>query len=196
MNGGTATATVPATELKGGISTLSRHVAASNAATREFFSENAPRVALACDEMARRFSAGGKLLVAADRDRKSDISHAVVEFMHPVVVGKRALPAIALGCLDHDEALANLRAIGRAGDILLAMSSTRPDSISSLHDAALGCGILPIQLTGGHHAHRDHGSAFLFSVKADDACVVQEAHELLYHVLWELIHVFLDGRGR
>jgi D-sedoheptulose 7-phosphate isomerase len=36
---------------------------------------------------------------------------------------------------------------------------------------------------------------FHFAVPSDDPCVVQEVHEMLYHVLWELVHVFFERRG-
>jgi D-sedoheptulose 7-phosphate isomerase len=36
---------------------------------------------------------------------------------------------------------------------------------------------------------------FSFVVPADDPLVVQETHETLYHVLWELVHVFFEHPG-
>ncbi|KPV49113.1 phosphoheptose isomerase, partial [Kouleothrix aurantiaca] len=36
---------------------------------------------------------------------------------------------------------------------------------------------------------------FCFAVPSDDAIAVQETHETLYHVLWELVHVFFEHEG-
>ncbi|CAN5909837.1 SIS domain-containing protein [soil metagenome] len=162
--------------------------AASNAASEAFFALESDRIALACHAMAGRFQTGGRLLVHADAARLSDVSHAVVEFMHPVVVGKRALPAIALRDADA------LRVVGRRGDIVMLLAD---DALTVVHlellSHATAMNMLPLVLTGG--ALRQDPVKPLqyeFSVPSSDACIVQETHEMLYHVLWELVHVFLD----
>ncbi len=172
-----------------GIATRARsRFAASNAASEAFFARESDRIALACHAMAGRFQAGGRLLVHADRARLSDVSHAVVEFMHPVVVGKRALPALALRDADA------LRVVGRRGDILLLLAD---DALTAVHVDLLSLGtsmdMLPLVLTGGAFRVAPMKSLqYEFSVPSSDACIVQETHEMLYHVLWELVHVFLD----
>ena len=62
-----------------------------------FFTAEAARIAELCRLLAERFLAGGRLLAcgASPQDR-SDARHVAVEFVHPVIVGKRALPAICL----------------------------------------------------------------------------------------------------
>ena len=50
-----------------------------------------------CHRMAERFARGGRLLAfGASPAARSDVRHVAVEFVHPVIVGKRALPAIGL----------------------------------------------------------------------------------------------------
>jgi D-sedoheptulose 7-phosphate isomerase len=61
-----------------------------------FFASEAERIAQACWAMARRFHAGGRLLAFGNGASATDAQHVSVEFVHPVIVGKRALPAIAL----------------------------------------------------------------------------------------------------
>ena len=46
--------------------------------------------------MALRFHQGGKLIVFGTGGSGTDAQHVAVEFVHPVIVGKRALPAISL----------------------------------------------------------------------------------------------------
>src|SRR6476620_2789617 len=61
-----------------------------------FFQTNAEKIAEACWAMARRFHQGGRLLAFGNGAWATDAQHVTVEFVHPVIVGKRALPALAL----------------------------------------------------------------------------------------------------
>src|SRR3954471_16292997 len=61
-----------------------------------FFASEAGRIAEACWAMARRFHQGGRLLAFGTGAAATDAQHVSVEFVHPVIVGKRALPALAL----------------------------------------------------------------------------------------------------
>ena len=60
------------------------------------FADQASSVAAACHDMAIRFHRGGKLVVFGTGGASTDAQHVAVEFVHPVIVGKRALPAISL----------------------------------------------------------------------------------------------------
>ena len=169
-------------------------VAATNAAADQFFGENANGIAHACRAMADRFQRGGRLFVGGDGGQRSDVAHVVVEFVHPVVVGKRALPALPLPDIAGGAAGRALATLGRSGDLLLVLSATAlDDPAHALLDAGRANGLLTIVLTGGVAvacAHADH----VFVVPATDPCIVQETHEMLYHVLWELVHVFFEHR--
>ena len=47
--------------------------------------------------MAERFARGGRLIaIGVTPAARSDVRHVAVEFVHPVIVGKRALPALGL----------------------------------------------------------------------------------------------------
>src|SRR5437868_4328970 len=82
---------------------LSAHVARSLLARNEiferFFAREAPRLAQACREMSERFLRGGRLLAFGRGPYATDAQHVSVEFVHPVIVGKRALPALDLSIL-------------------------------------------------------------------------------------------------
>ena len=169
-------------------------VAATNAAAERFFGGNADRIARACQAMADRFQRGGRLFVCGDGGQRSDVAHVVVEFVHPVVVGKRALPALPLPDMAGGAASRALATLGRSDDLLLVLSATAlDDPARALLDAGRANGLLTIALTGGAagaRAHADH----VFMVPSTDPCIVQETHEMLYHVLWELVHVFFEHR--
>jgi D-sedoheptulose 7-phosphate isomerase len=73
-----------------------RHETRAQAGER-FFAAHGDRIARLCHACAGRFEAGGRLLAVADTPTaRSDARHVAVEFVHPVIVGKRALPALAL----------------------------------------------------------------------------------------------------
>ena len=61
-----------------------------------FFAREARKLALACQEMSERFLQGGRLLAFGRGNYATDAQHVSVEFVHPVIVGKRALPALDL----------------------------------------------------------------------------------------------------
>src|ERR1051326_5473996 len=61
-----------------------------------FFDREAHRLAEACREMSERFLRGGRLLAFGRGPYATDAQHVSVEFVHPVIVGKRALPALDL----------------------------------------------------------------------------------------------------
>ncbi len=158
--------------------------------TREgerFFSAEAARIARLCHAMAERFARGGRLIaLGSSAGARSDARHVAVEFVHPVIVGKRALPAIAL--TEPGLAVA-LGTLARDRDIVLVVGDDRADAdareaLAAAHDR--GC--LTIALCA-------MGAQWDFEVPDDDPFVRQEIAETLYHVLWELVHVFFDHRG-
>ncbi len=159
--------------------------------------------------MANRFVRGGRLIAFGVGAAATDAQHISVEFVHPVIVGKRALPALALVndapttigmALADDRAFLarQLTILSRPEDIAVGMVHGPDDPGSeavavALQEAA-GLGLLPVALTGppGGLAPEVEAS---FAVMSDDPFIVQEVHETLYHVLWELVHVFFDHKG-
>ena len=188
----TATLSIPPVNL---LQAAYERVATTNRVTQEFFDGNADRIASACESMATQFQNGGRLLVCGDDAQRSDVSHVVVEFMHPVVVGKRALPALPLPSIHGGYAQQALAVLGREHDVLLLLTAATPgNEIYELIAAARAASMQTIVLTGDD-ATCEGIADYQFAVPSDDRCIVQEVHEMLYHVLWELVHVFLDRGG-
>src|SRR2546423_7157683 len=103
---------------------------------QRFFQENADAILDASLAMAKTFQRGGKLLVCGNGGSATDAQHIAVEFMHPITVGRKALPAI---CLTNDMAMVTavsndvgfddvftrqIIALGKAGDVLLGVSTS------------------------------------------------------------------------
>jgi D-sedoheptulose 7-phosphate isomerase len=159
---------------------------ARTSANQEFFAAESERLARLCHRMAERFARGGRLIaVGSGPADRSDVRHIAVEFVHPVIVGKRALPALGLTG-DAGELEAQLELLARPEDIVVAFSG-HGEADSALA-AARGRGCLTISFSPGPAEHR-------FSPPTADPLIAQELVETLYHVLWELVHVFFEHRG-
>ncbi len=88
-----------------------------------FFAREANRLAEACREMSERFLRGGRLLAFGRGPYATDAQHVSVEFVHPVIVGKRALPALDLSILFRPW----LEAIVTADDIVMGFGPPEGD---------------------------------------------------------------------
>jgi D-sedoheptulose 7-phosphate isomerase len=149
-----------------------------------FLEEEKRRIALCCHALARAFDRGGTLLAFGTGAAETDAAHVAVEFMHPVIVGKRALPALAPPN--------DLVGLARAGDIALTLAhGAEDDATLAFREESRRRGLLTIALTGGEAVEAD----FAFAVPSGDARIVQEVQETTYHVLWELVHVFFEHPG-
>jgi D-sedoheptulose 7-phosphate isomerase len=155
-----------------------------------FFTAEAPRLATACHEMSRRFLAGGRLLAFGCGAAATDAQHISVEFVHPVIVGKRALPALDLG----PEFEARLPVILRPEDMVVGFLYSAPVSPAgekvavarTLH-AARERGALTFALAG-------EAGDYAFALPDENLFVCQEVFEVLYHMLWETVHVYFEHR--
>src|SRR6202161_3032134 len=78
---------------------IEQRLLARNQILETFLAREAHRLAEACREMSDRFLRGGRLLAFGQGSYATDAQHVSVEFVHPVIVGKRALPALDLSIL-------------------------------------------------------------------------------------------------
>jgi D-sedoheptulose 7-phosphate isomerase len=179
------------------------------AASVDEFAGHAGTVAAACHDMAVRFHQGGKLVVFGTGASSTDALHVAVEFVHPVIVGKRALPAISLtdaatvtGIAEREGMGAifahQIRHLAVPADIALGLSADgNSESVLNGLLTAHGMGMLTIALAGagggviGTSPAVDH----VLVTTESDPRVVKEAHVTAYHVLWELVHVFFEQPG-
>jgi D-sedoheptulose 7-phosphate isomerase len=154
-------------------------------AARAFFPAHAERIARLCHQMAERFARGGRLLaLGEDPVARSDVRHVAVEFVHPVIVGKRALPAIGLGP-EGGSIACQAKAMAEPDDIAIAFGAGElAPAVAAARDA--GC------LTVAFGAA---GAQWSLEPPSTDPHVRQELVETTYHVLWELVHVFFEHRG-
>jgi D-sedoheptulose 7-phosphate isomerase len=151
-----------------------------------FFDQAAEPLARLCHRVAERFARGGRLIaIGRTPQARSDARHVAVEFVHPVIVGKQALPAIALtgesGALRE-----RVELVAMPQDIAIAFGRDRETAAALAVARRRGC------LTV---AFDPIGAEWEFEPQAGDPLVRQELTETAYHLLWELVHVFFEQRG-
>jgi D-sedoheptulose 7-phosphate isomerase len=155
-----------------------------------FFEAESERLALLCHRMAERFARGGRLVaIGLSPAARSDVRHVTVEFVHPVIVGKRALPAIGLS-REGGGLAAQVELLVEPDDIVIAFGAREEEGDQVRAGLALARerGCLTV-------AFEPAEAEWEFERTDQDPYVRQEITETAYHVLWELVHVFFDHRG-
>ena len=163
---------------------IEERLAERNRLFEEFFSREALRLAHACREMSERFLRGGRLLAFGRGPYATDAQHVSVEFVHPVIVGKRALPALDLSILFRPW----VQTILHPDDIVMGFGPPEGDPMvwATLQEARER-NAMTFALPGME------GSYALAPV-TEDPFIHQEMIEILYHTLWETVHVFFEHR--
>ena len=149
-----------------------------------FFSQQARALAMACREMSERFLSGGRLLAFGRGSYSTDAQHVSVEFVHPVIVGKRALPALDLSTLMRPW----LEVILRPEDIVMGFGPPEGDTeVWAALEFAHARGAMTFALPGP-------SGSYALKPATQDPFIHQELVEIFYHTLWETVHVFLEHR--
>jgi D-sedoheptulose 7-phosphate isomerase len=152
--------------------------------------------------MAEAFDRGARLLVMGNGGSSCDAAHVSVEFMHPIIEKRPALPAMALTTdtalltavgNDQDFSMAfldQLRMLGRAGDMAMGISTSgKSANINRAMQSAKELGMLTVGFSGRDGGRLPAICDFCFTVPSFSIHRIQESHETLLHILWDLIHV-------
>jgi D-sedoheptulose 7-phosphate isomerase len=167
---------------------------------RRFFAEHASSVHQAAGLIVAAFKSGGKLLVFGNGGSAADAQHIAGELVNRFLQQRKALPAVALTtdggvltCIANDTGFENIfarqiEALGQAGDICLAIttSGNSPNVIAACRQAH-DRGMKVLGLLG-----RDGGPVaplcdLALIVPSDDTQRIQETHNLIGHILCELV---------
>jgi D-sedoheptulose 7-phosphate isomerase len=186
---------------------ISSIVTASLDVKRRYFAEHAEEVERAALMIADAFRAGGKLLLFGNGGSAADAQHIAGEFVNRFSVeDRRALPAIALStdggvltCIANDTGFEKVfarqvEALGARGDVCLAISTSgaSPNIVAAI-EAARTRGMKVIGLLG-----RDGGLCaplceLALIVQSNDTQRIQETHNLIGHIICELVELALFG---
>jgi D-sedoheptulose 7-phosphate isomerase len=163
---------------------IEQRLLARNRVFESFFALEASRLAEACREMSERFLRGGRLLAFGRGPYSTDAQHVSVEFVHPVIVGKRALPALDLSIAFEPW----LKTLVQADDMVMGFGPPEGDpEVWAALNAASQRKAMTFALPGAE------GSYFC-NPATQNAFIHQELIEILYHTLWETVHVFFEHR--
>ena len=163
---------------------IEQRLLARNKVLEGFFTLEASRLADSCREMAERFLRGGRLLAFGRGPYATDAQHVSVEFVHPVIVGKRALPALDLSLAFESW----LKTLVQPDDIVMGFGPPEGDNeVCGAIEEAHRRGAMTFALPGA-------SGSYYCKPAITDPFVHQELIEILYHTLWETVHVFFEHR--
>lgn len=171
---------------------------------QKFFERYAEQIGELSQKMAERFGRGRKLWVMGNGGSACDAQHVAVEFIHPIIEKRRALPALDLvsqipvvTAISNDKDFARvfidqIELWGEKDDMALAISTSgqSPNLIYAL-EAARKKGMLTIAFSGKDGGRLTEASDYCFTVPSFSIHRIQESHVALLHILWDLTHVAL-----
>ena len=179
-------------------------------AVKEASAALAPAIAAAGSRMARSLSGGGKILSCGNGGSAADAQHFSSELLNRFERERPAMPAVALTTdsstltsigndYDYAEIFAKqIRALGRPGDVLLAISTSgNSENVRRAVGAARERDVAVVALTGrdgGTIAAELGDSDIELRVPADRTCRIQEVHLLIIHCLCDAIDEALWGQ--
>jgi D-sedoheptulose 7-phosphate isomerase len=181
-----------------------RKCAESVEVKQKFFDRYADQIGELSQKMAERFQQGNKLWVMGNGGSACDAQHVAVEFIHPIIEKRRALPALDLvsqipvvTAISNDKDFARvfvdqIELWGHPGDMALALSTSgnSPNLIYAL-ETARDKGMLTVAFSGKDGGRMADVVDYCFTVPSFSIHRIQESHVALLHILWDLIHVAL-----
>ncbi len=169
----------------------------------KFFERYAHDIGDLSQKMAERFSRGRRLWVMGNGGSACDAQHVAVEFVHPIIEKRKALPALDLMSIPVVTAISNdkdfarvfidqIELWGEQDDMALAISTSgkSPNLIYAM-ESARKKGMLTIAFSGKDGGRMPEVSDYCFTVPSFSIHRIQESHVALLHILWDLTHVAL-----
>ena len=148
-------------------------------------------LAAAALDLARRFHDGATLWVISPQ-WEPHAHHVAVEFVHPVIMGKRALPSVALV---EPDPVAQARVASQPGDLLMAVASADQPAVVEAMRRAPAWGALTLWIGSGPRPPAGAANHILWIDSDDPMVPATGTFVLMYHLLWELTHVCFEHPG-
>jgi D-sedoheptulose 7-phosphate isomerase len=169
-----------------------------------FVERYAGAIAACVGALAERFERGGRLLAMGNGGSACDAQHVAVEFQHPIVEKRRALPALALTADSalltavgndadfSDVFVRQIELLARPEDAVLGISSSGASAnVNRGLRRARERGALTIGFSGRDGGPMADFCQHCFIVPTWSIHRIQETHTLLLHLLWDQVHVAL-----
>jgi hypothetical protein len=166
-------------------------VVTTTAIDRGLDAELAADLAATAFTLAKRFATGATMWSIAPSWEPHAL-HIAVEFVHPVIMGKRALPAVALTGPDLVDLV---RVSVRPGDIVVAVASADDAQVRSVMRRSPAWGATTIWIGSGERPKAGMAEHVLWLDDPDPKIPATGGFVLFYHLLWELTHVCFEHSG-
>jgi D-sedoheptulose 7-phosphate isomerase len=167
---------------------------------KRFVNDNADTIIEVANLIADTFNRGGKLLLFGNGGSATDASHIAAEFVNRFKMERPAFPAISLNTdiavltsiandYSYDSVFERqLKALGQAGDVVIALSTSgsSPNVIKAV-EAAKRKKIKTIAFTGGKGDRLASLSDYVFAIPSNNTPRIQETHITLAHVLCQMV---------
>ncbi len=171
-----------------------------------FFKQNIQLVIRCAELIADTFKAGNKLLICGNGGSAADAQHLSAEFVNRFVIERPPLPAVALSTdtsiitsigndYTFDQIFSKqIKAIGKEGDILLAISTSGDSkNVILAVKVARDMGIKTIGLAGKSGGKMAKMVDILLNVDSDITARIQEVHITAGHIICELVdHILFN----
>ena len=175
----------------------------------EFFKQNLQPIIQSAEVIADAFKADRKLLICGNGGSAADAQHIAAEFVNRFMIERPPLPALALSTdtsiitsIGNDYSFDQIfskqvKAIGREGDVLLAISTSgESKNVITAVKVARDMGIKTIGLTGKGGGKMAKMVDILLNVDSDVTPRIQEVHITAGHIICDLIdHILFQGAG-
>jgi hypothetical protein len=163
----------------------------TTAIDRGLGAELAADLAAAAFTLAKRFAAGATMWSIAPSCEPHAL-HIAVEFVHPVIVGKRALPAVAL---TGPNLIDLVRVSVRPGDIVIGVGAAVDPDLRSVMRRSPAWGATTLWIGSGERPAAGMADHVLWLDDPDPRVPATGGFVLFYHLLWELTHVCFEHSG-
>src|SRR6202046_1832539 len=157
----------------------------------ELASDLATDLAATAFTLAKRFAAGATMWSIAPAWEPHAL-HIAVEFVHPVIMGKRALPAVAL---TGPNLIDLVRVSVRPGDIVIGVGGADDAQVFSVMRRTPAWGATSIWIGSGERPAAGVADHVLWLDDTDPRIPATGGFVLFYHLLWELTHVCFEHSG-
>ncbi|SRX95992.1 hypothetical protein [Thermobispora bispora DSM 43833] [Mycobacterium shimoidei] len=141
--------------------------------------------------LAKRFAAGATMWSIAPGWEPHAL-HIAVEFIHPVIVGKRALPAVAI---TGPELVDLVRVSVRPGDIVIAVAGADQPDVRAVMRRSPAWGATTVWIGNGERPAAGMADHVLWIDDPDPRIPATGGFVLFFHLLWELTHVCFEHPG-
>ena len=175
-----------------------------------FFKQNLQMIIQSAELVSDTFKAGNKLLICGNGGSAADAQHLAAEFVNRFMIERPPLPAVALSTdtsiitsigndYTFDQIFSKqIKAIGKEGDVLLAISTSGDSkNVILAVKVARDMGIKTIGLTGKGGGKMAKMVDILLNVDSDVTARIQEVHITAGHIICELVdHILFQEAGK